>query len=228
MLNQNSTAGLQRQGFLLPSTRKENKNLIKVGQGATGTGKSFFIRNKFCPEIFKEKDFILYLAPQTENIPVDEFDAAGLKHQYMFTRDPDSAFRKLNQGQKVVLGLTWAALCNASKKWDNIREEIKSLSSRSAWIVDECHSWLGVSAQAYYREVIGHRTPKFGATAMTLCQQSMASGNDLVFGFTATPITPFANPFTNPLAPSLLAPLYGCVTKPDTPNSMPCPIAFVP
>ena len=58
--------------------RKENKNLIKVGQGTTGTGKSFFIRNKFCPEIFKEKDFILYLAPQTENIPVDEFDALVL------------------------------------------------------------------------------------------------------------------------------------------------------
>lgn len=167
--------------------RKEYRHLIKVGQGATAIGKSFFIRNKFCPEIFKEKDFILYLAPQTENIPVDEFEVSALKHKYMFTRDPDSALRHIRSGYKVVLGLTWAALCNASKKWDNIREEINSLSSRSAWIVDECHSWLGVSAQAYYREVIGHRTPKFGATAMTLCQQSMDNGNDLVFGFTATP-----------------------------------------
>ena len=95
--------------------RKENRHLIKVAQGATAIGKSFFIRNKFCPEIFKEKDFILYLAPQTENIPVDEFEVSALKHKYMFTRDPDSALRHIRSGYKVVLGLTWAALCNASK-----------------------------------------------------------------------------------------------------------------
>ena len=31
-LNQNSTAGLQRQGFLLASTRKENLNLTSLSQ----------------------------------------------------------------------------------------------------------------------------------------------------------------------------------------------------
>ena len=60
------------------------------------------------------------------------------------------------------------------------------------------------------------------------CVMLEAPSKTPTVGFTATPITPFANPFTKPLAPSLLAPLYGCVTKPDTPNSIPCPIAFVP
>ena len=167
--------------------RKEYKNLIKVAQGATGIGKSYFIRNVLIPKILKTKSFVLYLAPQTENIPELDFMRSQGNGGYTFTRKAEFVPSMLEKGMKVVLGITWGCIGNNSEKWEKIRGELLKLSDKSAWIIDECHSWLGVSAQDYYHEVIGHRTPKFGATAMNFCKETMALGNDLVFGFTATP-----------------------------------------
>ena len=47
-------------------------------------------------------------------------------------------------------------------------------------------------------------------------------------GFVAIPMIPLPKPLKKPLAPSSLAPLIGCVTRPVTPSKIPLPILVMP
>ena len=66
--------------------------------------------------------------------------------------------------------------------------ELIKLSDKSAWIIDECHSWLGVSAQDYYQRLMVMDTKIWwNVRFMNFCKETLRLGNDLIFGFTATP-----------------------------------------
>lgn len=166
--------------------RKECQNLIKIFQAPTGFGKTFGVTNFFIPELFNSVDLVVYAAPNVENIDSDSFVISGQKYGYFFTKNPDEAFRFLKQGYKVVLGLTHSYLCNSSKKCQLHRNQLIDLAKNSAWFIEECHSWLGVTDQEWYKDVIGHETPHFGGTVYKL-SNTILSKTDLVFGITATP-----------------------------------------
>jgi hypothetical protein len=163
------------------------KNLIKVLQAPTGFGKTYAVTNFFIPKLFEDDvNLVVYAAPNVENIDSDSFVIAGQQYEYLFTKDPDAAFRFLKQGKKVVLGLTHSYLCNSSQKCVSHRNKLIEIADQSAWFIEECHSWLGVTAQEWYKDVIGHATPHFGGTVYKLSKQILQK-TDLVFGITATP-----------------------------------------
>lgn len=167
--------------------RTTYKDLIKVLQAPTGFGKTFATTNFFIPKLFENNvELVVYAAPNVENIDSDSFVIAGQNYGYVFTREPDTAFRFLKQGQKVVLGLTHSYLCNASKKCSAHREQLIQFANKSAWFIEECHSWLGVTEQQWYKDVIGHATPHFGGTVYKLSEKILKK-TDLFFGITATP-----------------------------------------
>lgn len=167
------------------SDRGSYKEKIKVLQAPTGFGKTYSTTNTFIPRLFEDIDIVVYVAPNTENIASDAFKIAGGKHGYMFSRDVNESIRFVKQGQKVVLALTWASLSNSSSKCKKERENLLQLTSRSAWFIEECHSWLGVTAQEYYLDVIGHATPQYNGTAYKTLTEVLKE-TDLVFGVTAT------------------------------------------
>lgn len=169
------------------SERLEHRHLIKVMQGPTGMGKTFSTTYKFIPHLFENGvELVVYSAPNVENIDCDSFSIAGQKHNYIFTRSVDTAFRMLKQGIKVVLGLTHSYLCNTQKKCRLHRQQLIDFGHKSALFIEECHSWLGVTEQQWYQEVIGHATPSFGGSAYKF-SKSILEKTDLVFGITATP-----------------------------------------
>ena len=87
------------------SDRQQYANLVKVLQAPTGFGKTFATTNFFIPKLFESGvNLIVYAAPNVENIDSDSFVIAGQQYEYLFTKDPDTAFRFLKQGKKVVLG----------------------------------------------------------------------------------------------------------------------------
>ena len=90
-------------------------------KGPTGIGKSYAVtRNVFIPKMFKIiKSFVLYLAPQTENIP-DSFMRSGGNGGYTFTRKAEFVPSMLEKGMKVVLGITWGCIGNNSEKCEKI------------------------------------------------------------------------------------------------------------
>ena len=169
------------------SDRQRYANLIKVLQAPTGFGKTFATTNFFIPNLFESGvNLVVYAAPNVENIDSDSFVIAGQQYEYLFTKEPDAAFRYLKQGKKVVLGLTHSYLCNSSKKCESHRKKLIEIADQSAWFIEECHSWLGVTAQQWYKDVIGHATPHFGGTVYKLSKQVLQK-TDLIFGITATP-----------------------------------------
>jgi len=167
--------------------RNAYKNLIKVLQAPTGFGKTFATTNFFIPKLFENDiNLIVYAAPNVENIDSDSFNVAGGKFGYLFTTDVDEAFRLLKQDQKIILGLTHSYLCHSSKKCKTHRQQLIEIADKSAWFIEECHSWLGVTEQRWYQDVIGHATPHFGGTVYKLSTEILKK-TDLVFGITATP-----------------------------------------
>lgn len=167
--------------------RKYSKNLIKILQAPTGFGKTFAVTNFFIPKLFSGGvQLVVYAAPNVENIDSDSFQVAGQKYGYFFCKTPDEAFRFLKQGHNVVLGLTHSYLCNAAKKCQVHRKQLIEFAKKSAWFIEECHSWLGVTDQEWYKDVIGHSTPHFGGTVYKLSNEIL-NQTDLVFGITATP-----------------------------------------
>jgi len=173
----------------LNNTQQRNlyKNLIKIFQAPTGFGKTFAVTNLFIPQLFDSGvELVVYAAPNVENIDSDSFVISGQSYGYIFVKSPEEAFRFIKQGYKVVLGLTHSYLCNGSKKCKGHRKQLIELAKTSAWFIEECHSWLGVTDQEWYQDVIGHSTPYFGGTVYKLSKDILKE-TDLVFGITATP-----------------------------------------
>lgn len=170
------------------NARDENINLIKVLQAPTGFGKTFALTNAFIPKIFEteQKKLVVYAVPNVENIDSDSFMQAGQKNQYYFTTNVDEAFRWIKNGWNVVLAVTHAYMCNGAVKCKNHRKQLIDFAEHSAWFIEECHSWLGVTDQEWYEMVIGHATPDFGGTVYKLVKDILQK-TDLCFGITATP-----------------------------------------
>lgn len=169
------------------SERLKHRYLIKVMQGPTGFGKTFATTNLYISHLFQNGvELVIYTAPNVENIDKDSFVEAGQSHGYFFTRSVDEAFRWLKQEKKVVVGLTHSSLCNTQGKCLVHRQQLIDFGHKSALFIEECHSWLGVTEQQWYEEVIGHNTPKFGGSAYKF-SSSILEKTDLVFGITATP-----------------------------------------
>lgn len=171
-----------------PSIREVCKKLIKVFQAPTGFGKSLAVASRFTPWIFKSQKVKLcvYAVPNVEALNKYEFEEHARKNEYYYTNNPDEVFILLKQGKNVVFGVTHAYLCNGSPKAKNNRKRLIDYAEKSAWFIEECHSWLGVTDKQWYRDVIGHSTPDFAGTVYNLLSQ-INQKTDLCFGITATP-----------------------------------------
>lgn len=170
------------------SMRKEYEDLIKVFQAPTGFGKSFALANLFIPKIFESQKvkLVVYAVPNIENLDKYEFGDYARENGYYFTDKPDEVFLFLKQGKNVVFGVTHAYLCNGSQKPKINREKLIQLADQSAWFIEECHSWLGVTDIEWYKDVMGHGTPDFAGTVYKLLSR-INQKTDLCFGITATP-----------------------------------------
>lgn len=170
------------------SMRKEYEDLIKVFQAPTGFGKSFALANLFIPKIFESQKvkLVVYAVPNIENLDKYEFGDYARENGYYFTDNADEVFRFLKQGKNVVFGVTHAYLCNGSQKPKTNREKLIQLADQSAWFIEECHSWLGVTDIEWYKDVMGHGTPDFAGTVYKLLSR-INQKTDLCFGITATP-----------------------------------------
>ena len=166
--------------------RKRLSSKIKILQAPTGFGKTHALMNFFIPKIFEQKDknLVIYAVPNVENIDSDKFILSSNEHNYTFTTDIATACRWIKNKKmgNVVLASTHAAIANVKKSRDSLLE----LKEQSAWFIEECHSWLGVTEQQWYEEVIGYATPKFEGTVYKIVKKVLES-TDLCFGITATP-----------------------------------------
>jgi hypothetical protein len=170
------------------NARAVYRTLIKVLQAPTGFGKTHTLTNVFIPKIFEteQKKLIVYAVQNVENINTDNFTEAGQQNKYYFTTTVDEAFRWIKLGRNVVLAVTHAYMCNGAVKCKNHRKQLIDFAEHSAWFIEECHSWLGVTDQEWYEMVIGHATPDFGGTVYKLVKDLLKK-TDLCFGITATP-----------------------------------------
>lgn len=172
--------------FLGSTQRAKLRNYVKILQAPTGFGKTYGLMNIFIPNIFKREDkkLVVYAVPNVENINVDKFQIASKKYGYYFTTDITEACRWVRDKKfkNVVLASTHAAISNVSRNRKNLLE----LTDVSAWFIEECHSWLGVTEKKWYEEVIGYSTPKFAGTVYKIIKKVL-NDSDLCFGITATP-----------------------------------------
>ena len=127
--------------------------------------------NVFIPEIFsrEETKLLVYAVPNVENINTDKFQLACKKHNYHFTTNIATACRwaKDKRYSRVVLASTHAAISNVKRN----RDSLLALTKKSAWFIEECHSWLGVTEQQWYEEVMGYATPKFEGTVYKIVEK---------------------------------------------------------
>lgn len=173
--------------FLRSGIKREKlKNKIKILQAPTGFGKTRALMYHFIPELFNKEEIklIVYAVPNVENINRDKFEIASSEYKYHFTTSVLDACRwaKANTFDKVVLATTHAAITNIKRN----RDSLLDLTKESAWFIEECHSWLGVTEQQWYEEVMGYGTPKFKGTVYNIMEKVMKN-TDLCFGITATP-----------------------------------------
>lgn len=166
--------------------RKRLSSKIKILQAPTGFGKTYALMNVFIPEIFAKEStkLLVYAVPNVENINTDKFQLAAKKHNYYFTTNIATACRwaKDKRYGKIVLASTHAAISNVKRN----RDSLLALTKKSAWFIEECHSWLGVTEQQWYEEVMGYATPKFEGTVYKIVKKVLEE-TDLCFGITATP-----------------------------------------
>tara|TARA_Y100000114_G_scaffold79431_1_gene73170 strand:- start:230 stop:1876 length:1647 start_codon:yes stop_codon:yes gene_type:complete len=165
--------------------RQQFNETIKVLQAPTALGKTFAIFNQFIPTLFSEDfeqeiNLVVIAVPHLENVDTPAFQKAARDHGYIYTENISDVEIHLNNGEKVVFAATHAKILIS------VGNILLKYSDKSAWFIDECHSWLGVTDIEWYQEVIGWSTPKFNAAIFKYLSDILKS-TDLVFGITATP-----------------------------------------
>lgn len=167
--------------------RRRLAKKIKILRAPTGLGKTHGMINVFVPDIFRESvehnvNLVVIAVPNLENVDTIEFQEAAMEHKYIYTENILDVESHLKKNNKVLFAATHGKI-NSNKNCSNI---LLKYAPKSAWFVDEAHSWLGVTEKEYYEPVMGYTPPKFEGTVFKFLSKVLEH-TDLVFGVTATP-----------------------------------------